>query len=511
MQFTQVINICDYSSNYKLFKYLTTQSNIVYNRFNYLYQINHQNNILIHWSLFDKIVKYADNLNNTELLDKLNDNQLELLNQLIGFNSNDVLLYRSLPSKSMQYIIKQVYDNWYSYDKSLKKYTKSKKGYRGEPQPPKAKYKNNERNIIVFNDQQFDINNNRIDNLIPNYIKNNEYLSNNNIKYHNIIFNLFDDITINQIRIIPKKNCFNFEIVYTLNYLMTPNLDLEVGYNIKKNEYYELNKDKFVSLDLGVNNFCAITNNFDFDYKLICGRILKSINQHTNKLISNSKRKKHSLKLSQRMVDKIWYRRDEQIRHYFNKVSNWIINYCLENVAKNLVIGYNKGWKQKVKLGKKNNQNFVNIPYYKFKCMLEYKCEISNINLIEVNESYTSKCSFLDLERLVHKEKGKNLGKRDKKLYTTKEGYKIHADINGSLNILRLGIEQYNKNNDIEREGLVWYYKGKQMYLECLLNKVDGQVVLCTQFDNDLINKLDYHQIVRGFVVSPIKVKIKLN
>ena len=101
-----------------------------------------------------------------------------------------------------------------------------------------------------------------------------------------------------------------------------------------------------------------------------------------------------------------------------------------------MIVGYNKGWKQDIKLGKRNNQTFVQIPYYKLIRMFEYKCELYGIKLILHEESYTSKCSFLDKEKIC--KHSKYLGKRIKRgLFQTKEHELINADVNGSLNIMR--------------------------------------------------------------------------
>ena len=68
--------------------------------------------------------------------------------------------------------------------------------------------------------------------------------------------------------------------------------------------------------------------------------------------------------------------------------------------------------------------------------MLKYKLELNGINYIETEESYTSKCSFIDKEEITHHDS--YVGKRVKRgLFRSKEGIKYNADINGSLNILR--------------------------------------------------------------------------
>ena len=101
-----------------------------------------------------------------------------------------------------------------------------------------------------------------------------------------------------------------------------------------------------------------------------------------------------------------------------------------------LVVGSNKQWKRGIKLGKKTNQNFVSIPYYKFKSMLKYKCRMYGIYYIEREESYTSKCSFIDLEDI--KKHTVYRGRRIKRgLFRSSDGSLMNADTNAAYNIIR--------------------------------------------------------------------------
>ena len=75
-------------------------------------------------------------------------------------------------------------------------------------------------------------------------------------------------------------------------------------------------------------------------------------------------------------------------------------------------------------------------------CKLRYKLNKVGIQLVEVEESYTSKASFLDNDTLpTWNTKNKEYmfsGKRVKRgLYRTKENFLVNADINGAANILR--------------------------------------------------------------------------
>ena len=68
--------------------------------------------------------------------------------------------------------------------------------------------------------------------------------------------------------------------------------------------------------------------------------------------------------------------------------------------------------------------------------MLEYKAELEGINVIIHEESYTSKCSFLDEENVKKHETYK--GKRIKRgLFKSEKGLTCNADINGSYNIMK--------------------------------------------------------------------------
>ena len=63
------------------------------------------------------------------------------------------------------------------------------------------------------------------------------------------------------------------------------------------------------------------------------------------------------------------------IKDTMHKISRYTIDYCLENNIGTIVIGKNDNWKQEANMGKKNNQNFVQIPPFKLIQMLQYKAE----------------------------------------------------------------------------------------------------------------------------------------
>ncbi|MDJ0501851.1 MAG: IS200/IS605 family accessory protein TnpB-related protein [Nostocales cyanobacterium LE14-WE4] len=128
-----------------------------------------------------------------------------------------------------------------------------------------------------------------------------------------------------------------------------------------------------------------------------------------------------------------------------------LLNQLVSQNITHLIIGKNENWKQNINLGSKTNQNFTNIPHARFIQQLEYKAKLVGIKVQIVEESYTSKCSFLDFEPI--KKHEKYLGKRVKRgLFRSQSGQPYSADLNGSLNILRKVVgESIFDRNSVER------------------------------------------------------------
>ena len=104
-----------------------------------------------------------------------------------------------------------------------------------------------------------------------------------------------------------------------------------------------------------------------------------------------------------------------------------------------LASGYNKEWKQEVELGKRNNQNFVQIPFLMLIQQIKYKAEERGVEVIVVEEDHTSKCSFLDGEPIEHRD---YIGGRNRGLFKSARGVIINADVNGAYNIIRKAIPE---------------------------------------------------------------------
>ncbi|GGA57301.1 hypothetical protein CYANOKiyG1_78360 [Okeania sp. KiyG1] len=144
--------------------------------------------------------------------------------------------------------------------------------------------------------------------------------------------------------------------------------------------------------------------------------------------------------LTKRQIS-ITVNRNNKVRDYLNKAARYLINWCIENRISTLVLGVNPGMKQNINLGKKTNQNFVQIPHHNFRFKLKAMCDRYGLTYTEQEESYTSKASFLDGD-LIPVYNADNpteysfSGKRIKRgLYKTRKGKLINADANGAANI----------------------------------------------------------------------------
>ena len=207
------------------------------------------------------------------------------------------------------------------------------------------------------------------------------------------------------------------------------------------------NNDRYCSIDLGLNNLATIGSNV-IKPIIINGKPLKSINQFYNKRVSNLKSKLKDGKKTSRRIKSLTDKRNNKIKDYLHKASTLLVNQLVSNDLNTLIIGNNKSWKQDINIGKRNNQNFVQIPHSTFIKMLEYKCKLRGINVLITEESYTSKCSFLDNEDIKKQKEYK--GRRIKRgLFKSSKGILINADVNGSLNILKKVVGNF-KYNPIE-------------------------------------------------------------
>lgn len=310
---------------------------------------------------------------------------------------------RHVPVRPLKMVLSQVEWVFKSYFAALKQYKKFPNKFTGQPKKPMY-LKKNARSVITYGKEALSFKTGKI------------HLQQTSIYIESKFAN--------------KDNIVEVSIVP-----LTYGYDIIVKYK-KTEEKLKDTNNRFMGVDFGVNNFAACqTNDQTIQPFIINGRHLKSINQYYNKKLAHKRQCLPKGIYSSKEIRKLTQKRNHKIYNEMHKITSFIVDSCVKNDITVLIVGVNKGWKQKVSIGKKNNQNFVSIPYYKARNMLKYKCQLLGITYIEVNESYTSKCSAMDLEPVSKQQS--YIGNRKHRGFFEYGNGIINADINGSLNIIR--------------------------------------------------------------------------
>ena len=321
--------------------------------------------------------------------------------------------YQALPAKVSQQVLRLLEQNWKSFFNAIKVYKIAPEKFKARPKLPGYKDKKKGRNLLVYTIQAISkpwlkkgiVKLSGVDILIPTKMEN-----------------------IHQARVIPKTGQYVIEVVYE-----------------KKSSYTVQNPNAVASIDIGVNNLCALTSNqLGFIPILINGRPLKSLNQLYNKTKAKLQSLLPSHQSSSNRIQQLTAKRNNQVNNYLHKASRWIINHLDQHGIGKLIIGKNEGWKQSVNLGKKVNQSFTIIPHARLIEMLIYKGQLQGIEVIVTEESYTSRASFLSLDPIPsygddNAREIKFSGYRESRGMYKERGKKtrINSDISGSYNIMR--------------------------------------------------------------------------
>jgi putative transposase len=315
--------------------------------------------------------------------------------------------YCALPRKVSQWVLRQVDHDWQAFWAAHRVYKQMSDKFTGRPRLPHYKHKTDGRNVLTYTRQALSEKKLRVGIIAPSQL---------NIEVQTQV----DPECIQQVRIVPRKTHYVVEVVYTETVYLAA-----------------ANPNKVAGIDVGLNNLAAVTfNQPGLRPLLVNGRPLKSINQHYNKTRAKLQAELAAGQFNSKRLERLTDQRNRQVNHYLHQASRYVIQELVKYGIGTLVIGKNDGWKQGIDIGKRNNQQFVQIPHARFIEMLSYKAERERITVILTEESYTSKCSFLDNEPLAKQEAYR--GKRIKRgLFQASDGRLLNADVNGSANIIR--------------------------------------------------------------------------
>ena len=323
--------------------------------------------------------------------------------------------HSGLSAHTAQQITSKVAQTFKSFKKALIDFFKNPEKYEACPELPRYKKKNSMSNFYFTNQVT------KIENGILKFPKTKLTLP----------FTYEVEGKYTRMEVIRRYNEFELRLIFEQD---------------EKPEFKET--DVVAAIDPGVTNLIAITTNKGQSL-LVKDKKVKSINQFANKeikRISLAQTKTGGLEhvTMSEQLRTVYKKRHRRIEDLFYILSNHVLEFCLENNVSKLALGKNKGWKQNYNQGKKNNQNFIHIPFTSLYQKITDKLTKHGIEVIEQEESYTSQASALDLDHipvygddvLENSFSGRRYGKNNR-LYKTSNGITINADMNGSLNILR--------------------------------------------------------------------------
>ncbi len=314
--------------------------------------------------------------------------------------------YLALPAKVSQQVLLRLHESWKSFFAATKEYKLHPDKFKARPKIPRYKHKILGRNVLTYTAQAIS----------------KEWLKKGIINFSKTQIFLTTKVReVNQVRILPKTYHYSIEVVYELKAVTGSSSGVE----------------GIAGIDIGLNNLATITSNRKgFGPLIVNGKPLKSINAYYHKKKAMLQSYLKGERPTSIKINHLTHKRNVKVDNYLHNASRFIINHLAANRIGTLVIGKNDNWKQGINLGKRNNQNFVAIPHARFIEMLTYKAQLVGIAVKVIEESYTSKCSFLDNEPCAKHSEYK--GKRIKRgLFRAGDGRLINADVNGSANIVK--------------------------------------------------------------------------
>ena len=345
---------------------------------------------------------------------------LNLYNKILHYCDLDTILkhedcYKRLPAQTAQQTLKLLTRNWRAFFRALKEWKKKPNSFFTKPHPPGYKPKDGEV-VAIFTNQQIRLQNGWL--VLPKKVG------------YDYKTRLTDNTKLREVRIIPRRVGYTIEVVY-----------LKTIPKLRKNP------KKKGAIDLGIYNLVTFVDNLGNQPIVIKdhGKGIKSITQYYLKKQTQLReqyvlqQRQQLKKQSKLKYGKSFYELREKwrkkLKDAIHKLTHYLVEIWLERGLHEVVIGYNKKWKQGVHFWKKTTQTFVTIPFIRLINLLRYKGAERGIKVHLIPEEFTSKCSFLDNE--FPQSSSSYSGKRiNRGLFRSAQGYLINADVNAAYNIL---------------------------------------------------------------------------
>jgi IS605 OrfB family transposase len=221
-------------------------------------------------------------------------------------------------------------------------------------------------------------------------------------------------------------------------------------------------------VDIGLDNLLSVvSDNPGLRSFIVSGKELKSFNRWWNKKVAEirshmdqvsnmmkeekDEEKRKSLERHYHWLKRYFWNlckaRDRKLNTWMHQVTRRLADLLYETGHRIVYIGKDAVDKNGISFSKVVNQNYVCIPHRKLVDMLKYKCEELGIEVVEVDERYTSKASPISDDvveiqaKKVNGEEVRFSGKRvSRGLYKDLKLNKVfNADLVGAMNILKVG------------------------------------------------------------------------
>ena len=338
--------------------------------------------------------------------------------------------YYALPVQCSQQIIKLVLRDFKSYFQSIKLWQSNKAAFTGMPKMPGYKTSGGKSTVLLTNQDC---------RIYGNKLK----LPATKVRLNIASIGKFG--ALKEVRVKPNYKGFTIDVV--LEKPIEGEIINDEHHNAelltKYKDVTELN-ERALGIDIGLSNLCAVVNNFGLTPFLIKGTPLKSINQLYNKRLTYYQSVAKTVN-DVHYTNRMYYltrKRNNQIKDYIHKTTTYIANYAKTNNVNIVVVGHNKLQKQNINIGNVNNQNFAQIPTTMLIQQIQYKLNRLGIEVLIIEESYTSVASFENLDYLptygIDDKAASFTGKRIQRgLYKSNGKRPVNADVNGAANIMR--------------------------------------------------------------------------
>ena len=354
----------------------------------------------------------------------------------------DDIWYKSLPSQTSQEVLAILDRSWKSYLNLHQKWEKKNKDIplkerKDEPKSPYYKKDTHHMNI-TFLSNGFKV----IDQKI-------RFSISKTLKSH-----LKDKYQIaDEFFYIKLKKCFKnikqieFAYIDKNRYRVFIIYEKEIKPLINDNKHY-------ISIDIGVKNLLSVYDNNGSSF-IISGQSILNTNYYFSKKIAYYQSlfdkcyPHHKKGETTKRIKRLFEKKNKRIKLALHRATKEVVNYCLSHNVSKVIIGdlskllTNEKEFANNKEKHRYNQNIRSINFAKIYELLDYKLRLVGIELIKVNEAYSSICS--PNSPLVNKEYSNKASRIHRGLF--KDDDKVYnADIVGAYNIMR--IYQHSSSDD---------------------------------------------------------------